>query len=555
MCVALAIAVTTTGCKKHECPEPEECEVCKNHVCPEPEECEICKNHVCPQDPDRQVTKTNMQHVSALYNGESEGFGSFTFDFCSAAFGEEGAIPANASGLHLELYSDIVAPADVLQANIKGGRYVIGNGVADFTISAGNSYYFISDASGAVTKTDLISGEAYFVITDGFRAAFVSDFMYNEADNKWISFEYNGGIEIEPLYDMVYTIHRNGWFWGDDQWDYPGIGQYTVIFSEGEVDNYGDLIEGDHLSFDFYHEMPPKAWEAQLPVDSYFASTTYKTGTFRVATQDIIDKKDDEPWNYYKYCTYTNITDGIESRYFVKDGTVKATKEGNVYTMKYNILLDNDEWYLAKYVGTIRQGDEYTRSTFVGDKTLVPSFGYLEYDGPSPMGNIKGVNRWNIRLYSEGVTVDPSYYWGVSGDGDFMRIQLYTDGHYTTEIPEGRYVISAEEVPYHANEGQGGWGITFGTWYYDMDENEAPAITGEVNISRDGSKYIVEVEFVDDRGNTIKTKYDGELTYWDNYNKSGYAPSLPAWLTKPTNNYEAGKSMKLARDVEAHYGK
>ena len=78
-----------------------------------------------------------------------------------------------------------------------------------------------------------------------------------------------------------------------------------------------------------------------------------------------------------------------------------------------------------------------------------PGFGYLEYRGPSPMWNIKGVNRWSIRLFTDGIVVHPDQYWGVelNGEGEYITIELFTDSHYTTEIPEGRYVISKEEVP------------------------------------------------------------------------------------------------------------
>ena len=502
------------------------------------------------QGPEKESTETAMKYVTATYVGEQNACGFFTFDFCTEPTGENEAIPANASGLHIELYSDVVAPENLLDASIAPGRYATGETPGKFTIQSGQtaegrvtgSYYYTTDVNGNVTKLPVTEGEIYFVITDGNQAAFISDLKIDQQENKWVSCEYNGKIDVEPVYNTVFTA-QTGWYWGDDDYDYPGIGQYLITLYDGEYDSQG-LIEGTSISLSYYAEMAPKAWEAQIPEGVYHSSTEYQKGTILVATPEIIEE---QPWSIYGYAMRQQIVNGEKTEHFAIEVVSKVEKIGDgQYVLKFNILFNNGERHLSKYVGNVRQ--DLTMET--------PGFGYLEYRGPSPMWNIKGVNRWSIRLYTDGIVVHPDQYWGVelNGEGEYITIELFTDSHYTTEIPEGRYVISKEEVPYHANMGQGGWGYNFGTWYYDLGDNQAPAVSGEVNVGRNGDDYTVAFQLIDDRGNTIQSDYTGPLQYWDSYNTSSAAPA-PAWLSAPSTSYEAAKAAKVTSDLEQHNGK
>lgn len=129
------------------------------------------------QGPEKESTETAMKYVTATYVGEQNACGFFTFDFCTEPTGENEAIPANASGLHIELYSDVVAPENLLDASIAPGRYATGETPGKFTIQSGQtaegrvtgSYYYTTDVNGNVTKLPVTEGEIYFVITDGNR--------------------------------------------------------------------------------------------------------------------------------------------------------------------------------------------------------------------------------------------------------------------------------------------------------------------------------------------------------------------------------------------------
>lgn len=506
-------------------------------------------------EPEKSSEDRSMEAVAATYVGEVAGNGSFTFDFYSKA-PVEGEAAADSYGLHLVLYSDVVAPEDLLLPNIAPGLYTVSESEKKGTVLAGTddgegSYYFTKDAAGNVSTYPVSAGDVYLVITDDYKAAMITDVQIDPAANRWVRCEYDGEVEIEPVYTVVFET-QNGWYWGDSEWDYPGIGQYMSCFYAGETDASG-LVEGEYVGFDFYADMAEKAWEAQVPEGVYTTSTEYEKGKILIGTED------DRLNNRYKIwgvAHYQTIIDGVDSTRFVTDGMCLVDKKGDEYTMKFNFLCEDGIRVVGKYVGPVRQGDEYTRSTLSSDVEMKNlGFGYVEYEGPSPMANIKGVNRWNIRLYDSTLRVDPDYYWGIYNDtyGEYIVLQTYTDGYYTDFIPEGRYVISEEEVPFHVNQGQGGWGFNFGTWYNNFTEGEniaeAPAISGEVNVARDGENYVIDVNIVDDKGNRITASYNGPLTYKDSYNKAdSYA--VPSWVDRPANSYEAGKGIRVRSDLE-----
>ena len=109
------------------------------------------------QGPEKESTETAMKYVTATYVGEQNACGFFTFDFCTEPTGENEAIPANASGLHIELYSDVVAPENLLDASIAPGRYATGETPGKFTIQSGQtaegrvtgSYYYTTQCHQA----------------------------------------------------------------------------------------------------------------------------------------------------------------------------------------------------------------------------------------------------------------------------------------------------------------------------------------------------------------------------------------------------------------------
>ena len=482
-----------------------------------------------------------MTEVVSTYTGEQNGLGVFLFEF-----------KGDNAELHLELFSKAVPEEDLLDANVVPGTYSVDSVAAEGVVAAGSSYLVRLSQDGTEEKLPVVGGSVYLVITDADQAAFITDLELSETE--YAQCEYNGPIDIEPVYTTEFETYT-GWYWGDSEYDFPDIGQYMVQFYLGETDGNG-LVEGEGLSFDFYSIMAAEPWAAQIPEGTYLTSTEYAVNTVRVATEEVMEN---ERWSIYAYANFQTIADGVDSIRFITDGKVKVERDGDIYVMKFNFLCEDGLRVLGKYTGPVVLGDEYTRTTLVEDVSMDNlGFGYVEYEGPSPMANIKGVNRWYIRLYDNTLKVDPDYYWGIYNDtyGEYIVMQVYTDGSHTDRIPEGRYVISEEEVPYHVNEGQGGFGFNFGTWYYYFEDGEnlqqAPAISGEVNIAWAGEDYIIDAVIIDDRGNEITASYEGPLTYWDSYGDMSAA--VPQWVWSPRTQYEAGKSIRICSDLVRHYG-
>lgn len=509
------------------------------------------------EEPEKSCDNLSLSAVDATYLGETEGKGRFSFNFYSAVPDSDGSPASGSYGVHLDLYSEVIPEENLLLPNVVPGLYPVADVLSEGSILAGSadgegSYYFEVDNAGNMQKHPVNAGDVYLVITEDYHAAMITELQIDASANRWVRCEYDGNIDIEPVYTVVFET-QNGWYWGDSEWDFPGIGQYMSCFYKGETDAQG-LVEGEYIGFDFYADMPEKAWEAKIPSGVYTTSTEYAKGVILVGTED--DRLNNRNM-IYGFAHYETKIDGVDSIRFVTDGMCIVDREDDEYTMKFNFLCEDGVRVVGKYVGPVRQGDEYTRSTVSGDVEMKNlSYGYVEYAGPSPMANIKGVNRWNIRLYDETVRVDPDYYWGIYNDsyGEYIVLQTYTDGHYTEFIPEGRYIISEEEVPFHVNQGQGGWGFNFGTWYNNFKDGsniaEAPAISGEVNVSREGENYLIELDIVDDRGYHITASYNGPLTYKDTYNTDTSGMSYaPSWVERPESKYEAGKSLRVGSDI------
>lgn len=502
---------------------------------------------VFPQEKDSQ--KIAEESIVATYMGVENECGLFAFEFLT----EEGD-----AGLHLELYSDSVAGKDLLDANLAAGWYKVGEDAKPFAIKASKeegeglagSYYFTKDAEGVITKRALSGGQVFVSVSDDGDAAIVSKVAVEGDTSGLVAFDYNGKIDIEPVYNTVFDT-QVGWYWGDDEYEYPNIGQYMVTLYAGKYNSEG-IVDGMSVSLSYYAEMAEKAWEAKIPEGRYVGSTEYGKGVILVATPEQIEEN---PWSIYGYAMRTEAANGEKVNTFAVeiDSKVKQLDNGE-YVLKFNMLLNTGERYVAKYAGKIKQGDEFTRSKLTGDVAMEPGYGYVEYVGKSYIRD--GVNRWNIRLFADELVVHPEEYWGVElkGSGDYIIIEVFTDSHYTTEIPDGKYVISTEESPYHVGMGTGGWGFNMGTWYYSInggkEDKEAPAKSGELVLKKSGEAYELTYSFVDDRGYKIAGSYNGALTYYTE--PAASYVSRYNWESVPANSYQAAQTNRLNRIGKAH---
>lgn len=405
--------------------------------------------------------------------------------------------------IFLTLLSDMIADDDILDAALAAQKFVISSSEDIYTIK--HDGYIMENN----TKIALGEGAIDVSLSGG---NYTMKFNITDGNDDTYEFEYVGMIDFEPQYEALYDT-QNGWYWGDNTWDYPGIGQYMSTFYVGELVDY-EIYDGHYIALSFYDEMAPKAWEAQIPNKTYVASEGYEVGTFRIATEEIREK---DRWRMAAYAYYASGTDGDVTKQFITGGKIKVLAKGEDQEVRFNILVEDGTRHVGKYTGYVRQGDEYTVTTLRDDVEIGQlDFGYLDYEGPSPMAG-KDNNRWNIRLYNSGLTVDPSYYWGVGGVGEFVRIGIYTDHSSTTDIPVGEYPIG-DEIIGNAGIGEGMVGLDWGTWYFNLHEDTedaAPAKTGTITVSKTGDTYTVNIDVVDDRENHITGNYTGPLEFYD----------------------------------------
>ena len=458
---------------------------------------------------------------------------------------------------NIHFISDIVADNDLLNAELKAGTYTIANTGDKFTITTDSYLINYGDESPIIPKELIVSGE---LIVEYAGDIYTIAGTIRDAKNNVYIISYSGLIDIEPDYDVVFE-KQNGWYWGDDDWYHPGIAEYMTNFVKGKTNTWGELDgDGYYVAFSIYHDMAPKAWEAQIPNQTYTASTNVEVGTFNVATQEYIE--DEDIIYRFAYLRHIDSEAGIEEELFITGGTVDVMEHEDGQEVRFNLEVQGGTRLIGKYVGYVRQGDEYTVTTLVDDlevETL--NHGSIEYNGKTPMYGLEN-NRWHIYLGSENVTIISSKYgsW-AEGTGDYLRISIYTALEDTEDIPEGTYPIG-EELPGNAGIGQGyEAGLDFGTWFFELKNddfsNYAPIKTGDVVVSKTDDIYTITLTGKDDRQNIITATYTGALDFVDTTTMGATATDLKENKSNRDNEkkslYEWKKASRAQKFMKRNY--
>lgn len=485
---------------------------------------------------DRPGIATPIESAEGTYLGTENNTGKFKI-----------LLHANEGDFQLNFISDAVADINLLEAELKSTKYTLSQAASLYSITT-DSYLNKENV-----QSKIISGE---LTIDRLEEIYTIQGTLTNEQNISYKVDFKGPIDIEPVYDIQYD-KQNGWYWGDQEYDHPNIAEYMAYFAQGETDNYGELKgDGYYISLSFYNNMAPKAWEAKIPNQTYKASPEYQVGTFRIATQEDID----EGAQYYAFASFkhNNSKEGIAKEVFIKDGSIKVMDNKDVQEVRFNFDLQDGSRHVGKYIGKVRQGDEYTVTTLKADRQVGQlDHGYIEYKGKSPIAG-KENNRWDIYILNQNVTTYPEYYWASEGTGDFMRITLYTPTTVTTEIPAAIYPIGDENA---GNAGLGAGseiGLEFGTWFFEMKNddftNYAPIKTGNVVVAKNNGVYTITVEGKDDRQNTIKANYSGELTFINSGDRTGL-PSKMKKISKKQNIYNWKKNSKAVKALKTYLNK
>ncbi|MBW3519962.1 hypothetical protein [Flavobacterium sp. NKUCC04_CG] len=479
---------------------------------------------------DETIPETTIVSSKGTYLGTETNQGKFSI-----------LLKSNDTDFQLNFISDAIADKDLLDATLKGTKYTVGSTAALYSIQA-DSYLKKAD-----TQLKIVSGDVE--VSKNADTYTIKGLLIDE-QNTSHQINYVGLIDIEPIYEIEYEI-QNGWYWGDDQYDYPNIGEYMTFFTQGQANKYGEL-EGDgyHISLSFFDVMAPRQWEGiKIPNKTFKASSKNELGTFHVGTKEEIDNGN--PGYTFAKFLHNDSSKGIAKESFILDGTIKTMDNAKGQEIRFNIELQDGSRHIGKYTGKVKQGDEYTISTLKSDKTVGNlDQGFLEYKGKSPVQG-KENNRWELYLLNENLTTYPEYYWATEGSGEYLRVALYTAVGATADIPVGVYPIGEEKAGNASTGGGTEVGLDFGTWYYEMKNddyiNSAPTRTGTVTVAKEGNNYTIKVVAVDDRDNTITANYTGALTFVNNENR----PATKTKVAKATKkDYGKGKIYNGAKNFK-----
>ncbi|WP_010256298.1 hypothetical protein [Myroides injenensis] len=484
---------------------------------------------------EEQKNEVTIISSTATYLNTSEGKGNYLISLSSLD-----------QRFTLEIISDIVKDEDLLDIDLKSNKYVFSNTKALYTIHTNSS---VVDKENTFT---LSSGE--LEINQGNNSSYTIKGSLTDNQNLTYHINYTAVMDIQPKYDVEYEI-QNGWYWGDDIYQSPGLGEYMTYFTQGQANSYGELKgDGYHIALSFFDQMAPKAWEAQIPNKTFKAASKRATGTFQVASQEDIDNGVS---NYaFAYFQRNDSKKNIEEELLINDGTIKVLEHLSGQEIRFNLQLENGTRHLGKYQGKVIQGDQYTVSKLKADKQVgALNYGYLEYKGKSPIPG-KENNRWNIYLYNKGLTAYPQYYWATEGSGEMLRVTIYTPLDDTKDIPTGQYKLGQEIA---GNAGQGGGteaGLDWGTWYFDIEDGDfksyAPTRTGTVIIKKQGDNYTVELNAIDDRDNNITASYTGALPFVDHNPNTKSIKNTTDKKQKTTKSYNKGKLYDWAKSLKSN---
>ena len=169
---------------------------------------------------------------------------------------------------------------------------------------------------------------------------------------------------------------------------------------------------------------------------------------------------------------------------------------------------------------TAQAGDKSASCTVTVDDKILPQLtkGELWYWGDIyTTGN---AHNFTVCIASNGINMED-----LTGDGEFMYLEMNTDTTFTDSIPNGVYEVNeslaaGSLVPAWVDDNGSPWG----TWYFGNSYNDV--VSGSAVLTVNSGVYSIDYDFVDYYGNTISGSYLGKLTYIDVTKQSGAPKQL-----------------------------
>jgi len=211
--------------------------------------------------------------------------------------------------------------------------------------------------------------------------------------------------------------------------------------------------------------------------------------------------------------------------YPLTEGTVKISREGNVFTFDMdvtaNMLNGETEVIKAQYKGEIevqdrRQKEPEPPFSTLNNDVLFSSFNN-EYSGLAYFGSDGDQSYWEMFLFGSNVVLDDD---DSIESGEYIFTELYSNAITGDKIlPAGRYNVNDTHEPFTIIQGWMGQMWEQHSWYYKYEDGRmvafAPLTTGYLDASHDGDEYTFSFRFKDDLDYKIEGDFQGSIFFYD----------------------------------------
>ncbi len=414
------------------------------------------------------------------------------------------------------LYMDLWSALPSGQLAPENGMYVFSGSHTRMTfdpfytlsvVRKGDEITKIEFSDGTITVSR--DGEQYVVT-----ARMVAD------DGTAYNYKFTGAFMFEDLtrfyYDPV-DSDINASFIGTKaicHGDKHGKGSTSIdlLLYDTPLDDEGYLSGPGHAVVVEFNTSLAKDDDAVIPSGTYRVEAGYASGTATPGKAEIMGGTPVLMGTYAEKATARDAMYG-----FASEGTVTVALSGETYTVEVNLTVDGGRTVKGRYRGTIAIED--LRGGGGGISTL------RKDTYPDLSGIEKGVLVYRGDMWRVGLS---NFVIDISSDdvSESMLIEVFCDRGLTTDIPAGTYEMMPERaedcfVPYAIMQGYPNESHFFGTWYRDWDAEEedyrnyAPAVSGNMEVSKEGDIYTVEYRFKDDctEPNKIEGSWSGPLDF------------------------------------------
>lgn len=321
----------------------------------------------------------------------------------------------------------------------------------------------------------------------------------------------------------------------------PDVNKSNFNFIKAEANYLGNIYRNNVNVFEAYFFDSGLGTDANgyitgsgaflfLDMNTTKNATSIPSGTYKVNNENVNESveltfqrgkmvlnnnNEDVPsGSYIAIVNNGKITDYL----FLSSGSIIVNKMGN-YSITGQVTTSDNEFYEFSFSGSIPTTDLVTPYP----QTLKK--GQLWYWGDIDQ---VGLNIYTIWLADQNINMT-----NMSGNGDLMRIEVYTPTSYTTSLPNGTYPVKINTVENQTViDGFNNGTEDLGTWYYTADA--FPITGGSMTVVKNaGSSYNLNFTFIDELGNTISGTYNGDLGL---VNKASTSQGIKSRIQKVKNN-------------------